>query len=93
MAWVVLFVMVLCMLAIQDKEGGNMNLDLIKEDVKKHLNEKVEISVFGLRNKNYKVYGYISNIYPSIFTVNENGVEKSFTYSDIATGEINIKYL
>ena len=49
------------MLAIQDKEGGNMNLDLIKEDVKKHLNEKVEISVFGLRNKNYKVYGYISN--------------------------------
>lgn len=70
-----------------------MNLNTIKEEVKKHLKQNVEISVFGMRNKNYKVNGYISNIYPSIFTVNESGVEKSFTYSDIATGEISIKYL
>lgn len=46
-----------------------------------------------MRNKNYKVNGYISNVYPSIFTVNEAGVEKSFTYADIATKEIIIKYL
>lgn len=70
-----------------------MNLNTIKEEVKKHLKQNVEISVFGMRNKNYKVNGYISNVYPSIFTVNECGVEKSFTYSDIATGEISIKYL
>ena len=70
-----------------------MNLDIIKEEVKKHLNERVIISVFGMRNKNYQVTGYISQVYPSIFTVNENGTEKSFNYSDIATGEINIKYL
>ena len=70
-----------------------MNLDIIKEEVKKHLNSQVSVSVFGLRNKNYQVNGYISNVYPSIFTVNDSGVEKSFTYSDIATGEISIKYL
>ena len=70
-----------------------MSLDKIKEDVKKHLNANVVISVFGMRNKNYQVKGYISNVYPSIFTVNENGLEKSFNYSDIATGEISIKYL
>lgn len=70
-----------------------MNLDLIKEEIKKHLHAKVQIQVFGLRNKNYQVNGYISNVYPSIFTVNENGVEKSFTYSDVATGEVCIKYL
>ncbi len=70
-----------------------MNLNSIKEEVKKHLNGQVSVSVFGLRNKNYQVNGYISNVYPSIFTVNEAGVEKSFTYSDIATGEISIKYL
>lgn len=70
-----------------------MNLNTIKEEVKKHLKQNVEISVFGMRNKNYKVQGFISNVYPSIFTVNEDGVEKSFTYSDIATGEISIKYL
>ncbi len=70
-----------------------MNLNTIKEEVKKHLKQNVEISVFGMRNKNYKVQGFISNVYPSIFTVNEDGVEKSFTYSDIAIGEISIKYL
>lgn len=70
-----------------------MNLDTIKEDVKNHLNYKVLISVYGMRNKNYQIEGYISNVYPSIFTVNENGQEKSFNYSDIATGEISIKYL
>lgn len=70
-----------------------MNLDEIKLNIKSHLNDEVEISVFGMRNKNYKVLGYISNVYPSIFTVNEKGMEKSFTYSDVATGEIIIKYL
>lgn len=70
-----------------------MSLDKIKEEVKMHLNEEVLIYVYGMRNKNYQVKGYISNVYPSIFTVNENGLEKSFNYSDIATGEISIKYL
>lgn len=70
-----------------------MNLDTIKEEVKKHLMNEVLIFVYGMRNKNYKVQGFISNVYPSIFTVNEGGVEKSFTYSEIATGEISIKYL
>ena len=70
-----------------------MNLDIIKEEVKKHLCSNVLIYVYGMRNKNYQIKGYISNVYPSIFTVNEDGVEKSFTYSDIATGEISIKYL
>lgn len=70
-----------------------MSLDKIKEEVKIHVNDRVLIFVYGMRNKNYQVEGYISNVYPSIFTVNENGIEKSFNYSDIATGEISIKYL
>lgn len=70
-----------------------MNLDNIKSEIKKHVNQKVLIAVYGMRNKNYEVNGYISNVYPSIFTVNEEGQEKSFNYSDVATGEITIKYL
>jgi uncharacterized protein Veg len=70
-----------------------MSLDNIKEDVRSHLHCKVLVSVFGMRNKNYQVRGFISNVYPSIFTVNENGVEKSFNYSDIATKEIILEYL
>ncbi len=69
-----------------------MNLDNIKTDVKNHLNQTCLIKVFGMRNKNYEVRGFISNVYPSIFTVNCEGVEKSFNYSDIATGEIVINY-
>lgn len=70
-----------------------MNLDNIKSEIKKHVNQKVLIAVYGMRNKNYEVNGYISNVYPSIFTVNEDGQEKSFNYSDVAIGEITIKYL
>jgi uncharacterized protein Veg len=70
-----------------------MCLDNIKEDLKNHLNCNVLISVYGMRNKNYQVKGYISNVYPSIFTINQDGVEKSFNYSDIVTGEIVIKYI
>lgn len=70
-----------------------MNLSDIKLDVKNHLNKNVLIKVYGMRNKNYQVEGYIAKIYPSIFIVNENGIEKSFNYRDIATGEIIIKYV
>ena len=70
-----------------------MNLDNIKMDIKNHLNCNVHIQIFGMRNKNSEVYGYISGVYPSIFTVNQSGVERSFSYSDIATKEIIIKYL
>jgi uncharacterized protein Veg len=70
-----------------------MCLDNIKEDVKNHLNKEVLISVYGIRNKNYKVKGYISNVYPSIFTVNEQGLERSFSYSDVAIGDVKIEYL
>lgn len=70
-----------------------MNLDNIKNEIKSHLNCRVNIHVYGMRNKNYEIEGYISGVYPSIFTVNQNGVEKSFSYSDVATKEIVIKYL
>lgn len=70
-----------------------MNLDNIREEVKRHLNDEVLISVYGMRNKNYLVRGYISQVYPSIFIVNENGKERSFMYSDIATKDIVVKYL
>ncbi len=82
----------LCMLDTLDKEK-RMNINIIKEEVRKHLNKSVEIAVHGMRNKSYIVKGTITHVYPSIFIVNEEQVEKSFSYSDLATGEINIKYL
>ncbi len=70
-----------------------MNLDTIKNEIANHLNKQVLIKVYGMRNKNYEVRGVISGVYPAIFTVNQDGLEKSFSYSDVATKEIIIKYM
>ncbi len=70
-----------------------MNIDIVKTEMKKHLNEKVEISVYGLRNKTEYFIGTISKLYPYIFTVQVNGVEKSFNYADVITGEVEVKYM
>ena len=69
-----------------------MNIDDVKIDIKKNLNKQIEIKVFGMRNKNTTYVGYISNVYPAIFTVNINGIDKSFNYVDVLTGEVKIKY-
>ncbi len=74
-------------------KGENMNIEIIKEEMRQHVNENVEVSVFGLRNKKEYFIGTISKMYPYIFTVRVNGVEKSFNYADIITGEVQVKYL
>ncbi len=70
-----------------------MNINIIKEEIKSKINRKVTISVFGLRNRVNKYDGVIYKVYPNIFTVLIDGEEKSFTYRDVITGEVKIKYL
>lgn len=69
-----------------------MNIDEVKTIIKNNLNRTIEIKIFGMRNKNSTYVGYISNVYPALFTVNINGVDKSFNYVDVLTGEVKIKY-
>ena len=69
-----------------------MNIDEVKTIIKNNLNRTIEIKVFGMRNKNSTYVGYISNVYPALFTVNINGIDKSFNYVDVLTGEVKIKY-
>ncbi len=70
-----------------------MNINIIKEEIKSKINRKVNISVFGLRNRVNRYEGVIYKVYPNIFTVLIDGEEKSFTYRDVITGEVKIKYL
>ncbi len=70
-----------------------MNLDTIKKELENHLNKKVIIKVYGMRNKTNTYEGIINNIYPNIFTIKSSNFEKSFTYADLITGEITIKYV
>lgn len=69
-----------------------MNIDDVKTQIKNNLYSNIEIKVYGMRNKNSTYVGYISNVYPAIFTVRIKGVDKSFNYVDVLTGEVKIKY-
>lgn len=70
-----------------------MNINFIKDEITRKLNCKVSISVYGLRNRVNRYEGVLYKVYPNIFTVLIGNEEKSFTYRDVITGEVKIKYL
>ena len=70
-----------------------MNLDLIRNKINSNLNKKVIVTVYGLRNRINKYEGILYKTYPNIFSIIEDGKEKSFSYNDYITGEIKIKFL
>lgn len=69
-----------------------MNPEIIKEKIEKDIGKKVRITVYGLRNKTNLYDGVIKAIYPNIFTIYDGNGEKSFSYRDVITGDIKIKY-
>ena len=70
-----------------------MNIDLVKNKLEANLNKKVIVTVYGMRNKISRYEGVLYKIYPNIFTILYNGVEKSFTYNEYITGGIKIKFI
>ena len=70
-----------------------MNLDDIKEEIAKLVNKDIMISVCGARGKKVMYKGVVNNVYSNIFTVLVEGVNKSFTYSDIAIGDVKIYFI
>ena len=70
-----------------------MNIEDIKEVINKNLGRKVKITVFGIRNKINYYEGTLYKIYPNIFTIMYQNEEKSFSFRDIITKDIDIKYI
>lgn len=69
-----------------------MNLDIVRENMKKYLNKNVKIDVYGMRNKNYEYYGVVSGLYPYVFTVLIDGKQQSFNYSDVIIGDVVVNF-
>ena len=69
-----------------------MNPEIIKEKIEKDIGKKVRITVYGLRNKTCLYDAIIKATYPNIFTIFDGNSEKSFSYRDVITGDIKIKY-
>ncbi len=67
-----------------------MNLDIIREKIKSNINKKVIVTVYGMRNKINRYEGTLYKTYPNIFSILEDGVERSFSYNDYITGDIKI---
>ena len=70
-----------------------MNLTKVKEEISSLINQEVMINVSGSRNKNQMFKGIINNVYSNIFTVLIEGVNKSFSYSDVAIGDVKIYHI
>lgn len=70
-----------------------MNIEDVKNQIKRNLNKNVNITVYGLRNKRERYSGMLYKIYPNIFSIKTEYGEKSFSYNDVITGEVKIKYL
>lgn len=69
-----------------------MNINTLKAELAKNLNRNVEIKVYGMRGKVNTFHGKMQKLYPNIFTIVDNENEKSFSYADVITGEVKIKY-
>ncbi len=70
-----------------------MNIDLVKEKINNNLNKNVIVTVYGMRNKISRYEGTLYKMYPNIFSIMTDGVEKSFSYNDYITGDIKIKFI
>lgn len=69
-----------------------MNINTVKEEISRNVNRKVRVVVYGMRNKVNEHIGTINEIYPYIFTILCDGENKSFSYADVITKEVEIHY-
>ncbi len=69
-----------------------MNINIVKEELSKNIGRRVQITEYGMRNKENNYYGILYKIYNNIFTIQTNDVEKSFSLADLIIGDIVITY-
>ncbi len=68
-----------------------MTIDKIREYIDSNTSKKILFRVNGSRNQIEEFYGIIVAVYKSIFLIRtENGLIKSFSYSDVLIGNIEI---
>ena len=68
-----------------------MNINILKESVLNYLGKNIKVKEYLGRNK-YETYkAKLTNMYPNIFTINKDGIIKSFTYSDLLIKNVIIK--
>lgn len=70
-----------------------MNVSDIKEEIESLVNKQIMIKVSGSRSRNQMFKGVVNQVYPNIFTVIVDGNNMSFTYADVAIGDVMIYHM
>lgn len=69
-----------------------MTINKIKDNIGSNIGKKMKVIYNGSRNKTEEYEGIISEIYDSIFILKlDSGLNKSFSYTDILVGVIDIE--
>ena len=68
-------------------------IEKVKSDIAGHLNKDVKVVSRENRNRNDIFYGKITEIYDHIFIVSNNANNKSFSYADILSRDVQITFL
>ena len=61
--------------------------------IKSLVNKEIMLKVSGSRAKTTMMKGIVNEVYSNIFTVLVDGVNKSFTYADVAIGDVCIYHM
>lgn len=70
-----------------------MNPKIIRDKLIVHKGEKVLVKTYGMRNKTEKFIGVLKEFYPQIFTIESNGMIKSFSYAELINGELVLSFI
>lgn len=70
-----------------------MNPNIIRERLLPHKGERVLVKVNGMRNKTDKFIGTIREFYPHIFTIEVDGIIKSFSYSELIDDDVVLTFI
>ena len=70
-----------------------MNISDIRDEIKTLVNKEIMLKVSGSRAKTTMMKGIVNEVYSNIFTVLVDGVNKSFTYADVAIVDVCIYHM
>ena len=70
-----------------------MNPYVIRESLKTHKGERVQVKVYGLRNKKDTFIGVLKELYPKIFVIEVGTTLKTFSYSELISKEVVLTFI
>ncbi len=70
-----------------------MNPHVIRENLISHKGQRVLVKIYGLRNKTDSYIGTLKEIYPQIFTIEYGNLTRSYSYSELISGDVVLTFV